>query len=74
MKVRLPNSGGAGNMNQMLKQAQKMQADMAELQAEKQHSAWPTAFWSSRPSAPKNLPRRLSTRGVKYISAASVRG
>ena len=29
MKVRLPNSGGAGNMNQMLKQAQKMQADMA---------------------------------------------
>ena len=34
MKVRLPNSGGAGNMNQMLKQAQKMQADMAELQAD----------------------------------------
>lgn len=32
MKVRLPNSGGAGNMNQMLKQAQKMQADMAALQ------------------------------------------
>ncbi len=32
MKVRIPNSGGAGNMNQMLKQAQKMQADMASLQ------------------------------------------
>lgn len=32
MKVRIPNSGGAGNMNQMLKQAQKMQADMATLQ------------------------------------------
>ena len=32
MKVRLPNSGGAGNMNQMLKLAQKMQADMAALQ------------------------------------------
>ena len=32
MKVRLPNSGGPGNMNQMLKQAQKMQADMAALQ------------------------------------------
>ena len=32
MKVRLPNSVGAGNMNQMLKQAQKMQADMAALQ------------------------------------------
>lgn len=32
MKVRIPNSGGAGNMNQMLKQAQKMQADMAALQ------------------------------------------
>ncbi len=31
MKVRIPNSGG-GNMNQMLKQAQKMQEDMATLQ------------------------------------------
>lgn len=31
MKVRLPNQGG-GNMNQMLKQAQKMQEDMANLQ------------------------------------------
>lgn len=34
MKVRIPNSGGAGNMNQMLKQAQKMQADMEALQAD----------------------------------------
>ena len=34
MKVRIPNSGGAGNMNQMLKQAQKMQEDMTALQAE----------------------------------------
>ena len=33
MKVRIPNSGG-GNMNQMLKQAQKMQEDMANLQAD----------------------------------------
>lgn len=33
MKVRLPNNGG-GNMNQMLKQAQKMQADMQSLQAD----------------------------------------
>lgn len=32
MKVRIPNSGGPGNMNQMLKQAQKMQADMQALQ------------------------------------------
>ncbi len=32
MKVRIPNSGGAGNMNQMIKQAQKMQEDMASLQ------------------------------------------
>jgi len=32
MKVRIPNSGGPGNMNQMLKQAQKMQADMTSLQ------------------------------------------
>ena len=31
MKVRIPNSGGS-NMNQMLKQAQKMQEDMAVLQ------------------------------------------
>lgn len=34
MKVRIPNSGGPGNMNQMLKQAQKMQADMTALQEE----------------------------------------
>ncbi len=34
MKVRIPNSGGAGNMNQMLKQAQKMQEDMATLQSD----------------------------------------
>lgn len=32
MKVRIPNSGGPGNMNQMIKQAQKMQEDMATLQ------------------------------------------
>ncbi|MBQ1278959.1 MAG: YbaB/EbfC family nucleoid-associated protein [Clostridia bacterium] len=32
MKVRIPNSGGPGNMNQMIKQAQKMQEDMAALQ------------------------------------------
>lgn len=31
MKCRIPNSGG-GNMNSMLKQAQKMQEDMAVLQ------------------------------------------
>ena len=34
MKVRIPNSGGVGNMNQMLKQAQKMQEDMTALQAD----------------------------------------
>ena len=34
MKVRLPNSGTPGNMQQMLKQAQKMQADMQNLQAD----------------------------------------
>jgi len=32
MKVRIPNSGGPANMNQMLKQAQKMQEDMQTLQ------------------------------------------
>ena len=34
MKVRIPNSGSAGNMNQMLKQAQRMQEDMTALQAD----------------------------------------
>ena len=34
MKVRIPNSGGPGNMNQMLKQAQKIQEDMANLQSD----------------------------------------
>ena len=36
MKVRLPQGmgGGPGNMQSMLKQAQKMQEDMANLQAE----------------------------------------
>lgn len=33
MKVRIPNQGG-GNMNQMLRQAQKMQEDMAALQGD----------------------------------------
>ena len=34
MKVRIPNSGGPDNMNQMLKQAQKMQEDMTTLQTD----------------------------------------
>lgn len=34
MKVRIPNSGGPSNMNAMIKQAQKMQEDMASLQAD----------------------------------------
>ena len=34
MKVRIPNQGGGQNMNAMLKQAQKMQEDMATLQAD----------------------------------------
>ena len=34
MKVRIPNSNPTGNMNQMLKTAQKMQEDMAALQAD----------------------------------------
>ena len=34
MKVRIPNSGGPSNMNQMIKKAQKMQEDMANLQAD----------------------------------------
>ena len=34
MKCRIPNSGGPNNMNAMLKQAQKMQEDMATLQAD----------------------------------------
>lgn len=34
MKCRIPNQGGGQNMNAMLKQAQKMQEDMAALQQE----------------------------------------
>ena len=34
MKVRIPQSQGPGNMQSMLKQAQKMQEDMANMQAE----------------------------------------
>jgi nucleoid-associated protein EbfC len=36
MKARLPQGygGGAGNMNSMIKQAQKMQEDMAQVQQE----------------------------------------
>ena len=34
MKVRIPNSGGPGNMNQMIKQAQKMQRQMESAQEE----------------------------------------
>ena len=34
MKVRIPQGGGASNMQSMLKQAQKMQEDMAKKQEE----------------------------------------
>ena len=34
MKVRIPQSGGPNNMQAMLKQAQKMQEDMAAMQEE----------------------------------------
>ncbi|MBO5946181.1 MAG: YbaB/EbfC family nucleoid-associated protein [Clostridia bacterium] len=34
MKVRIPQGGGPNNMQAMLRQAQKMQEDMAEKQAE----------------------------------------
>lgn len=34
MKVRIPQGGGASNMQSMLKQAQKMQEDMAQKQEE----------------------------------------
>lgn len=34
MKVRLPSNGGMGGMQDILKQAQKMQEDMANVQAE----------------------------------------
>ena len=34
MKVRIPQGMGSGNMQSMLKQAQKMQEDMASMQAE----------------------------------------
>lgn len=34
MKARIPGGGGPANMNQMIRQAQKMQEDMAALQAD----------------------------------------
>lgn len=34
MKVRIPQQGGMGNMSDMLKKAQKMQEEMAAMQAE----------------------------------------
>ena len=34
MKVRIPQQGGAGNMSEMLKRAQKMQEEMQQKQAE----------------------------------------
>ncbi len=34
MKVRIPNSGAPQNMNQMIRQAQKMQEEMESLQAD----------------------------------------
>lgn len=42
MKARIPQSAGGGNMNNMMKQAQKMQEDMKNLQddlAEREYSA-----------------------------------
>lgn len=43
MKCRIPNSGGAGNMNAMLKQAQKMQEDMATLQEDLENREYTAA-------------------------------
>ena len=40
MKVRIPNSGGPGNMNQMIKQAQKMQQEMLRMQEEMENKTW----------------------------------
>lgn len=44
MKARLPQGygGGAGNMNSMLRQAQKMQADMQALQEELENKEYTT--------------------------------
>lgn len=43
MKCRIPNSGGAGNMNAMLKQAQRMQEDMAVLQEDLENREYSAA-------------------------------
>ena len=45
MKVRLPQGmgGGSSNMQSMLKQAQKMQADMAQKQAELEEREYETS-------------------------------
>lgn len=40
MKVRIPQSGGPSNMAGMLKQAQKMQEDMAAKQAELEEATY----------------------------------
>lgn len=44
MKARIPGAGkGASNMNSMLKQAQKLQQDMADLQADLDHREYTAA-------------------------------
>lgn len=45
MKARLPEGyrGGASDMNSMIKQAQKMQADMAQLQTELEERSYEVA-------------------------------
>ena len=43
MKVRIPQGMGGGNMQSMLKQAQKMQEDMAQKQAELEELEYETS-------------------------------
>lgn len=66
MKVRIPNNGGmGGNMQNMLKQAQKMQEDMAALQAELETREYEVSAGGGMVTVRINGKRRILSMDIK---------
>ena len=65
MQVRIPQSGGPSNMAGMLKQAQKMQEDMAAKQAELEAAVYEVSAGGGMVSVRINGKKEIMTMDVK---------